>query len=48
MLISEEFTDDGFNPNYHTTGDRVKACNLPYMVEVLKAVLVVTVELAGL
>lgn len=48
VLISEEFTDDGFNPNYHTTGDRVKACNLPYMVEVIKAVLVVTVELAGL
>lgn len=47
VLISEEFTDDGFNPNYHTTGDRVSACNLPFMVEVVKAVIALTVDLAG-
>jgi leucyl aminopeptidase len=33
VLISEEFSDDGFNPNYHSTGDRVKNCNIPFMVE---------------
>ena len=49
VLLSEEFTEgDGFNPNYHTTGDRISACNLPYMVEVNKALLVTTCELAAL
>jgi hypothetical protein len=48
VLVSEEFTDDGFNPNYHTVNDRVKNCNLPYMVEVLKAVTAVVAELADL
>ncbi len=47
VLISEEFTDDGFNPNYHQLSDRVKNCNLPYMVEVVKAVIALTVDLAG-
>jgi len=46
VLVSEEFTDDGFNPNYHMLSDRVKNCNLPYMVEVLKAVTAVVAELA--
>lgn len=46
VLVSEEFTDDGFNPNYHQLSDRVKNCNLPYMVEVLKAVTAVVAELA--
>ncbi|MBN8660353.1 MAG: Zn-dependent exopeptidase M28 [Candidatus Obscuribacter phosphatis] len=47
VLISEEFTDDGFNPNYHQLSDRVKNCNLPYMVEVVKAIIALTVDLAG-
>jgi hypothetical protein len=48
VLVSEEFTDEGFNPNYHQLSDRVKNCNLPYMVEVLKAVTAVVAELADL
>ncbi|MFN8656243.1 MAG: M28 family peptidase [Candidatus Obscuribacterales bacterium] len=36
VLFSEEFSDDGFNPNYHSTGDRVASCNLDFMVEVIK------------
>lgn len=36
VLISIEFTDDGFDPNYHTRGDRVAALNLPYMVEIIR------------
>ncbi|MBS1998660.1 MAG: M28 family peptidase [Cyanobacteria bacterium SZAS LIN-2] len=48
VLLSEEFTDDGFNPNYHTTGDRLSAVNLPYMVEVVKAVVATACELAAL
>ncbi|MDQ5963855.1 MAG: family peptidase [Cyanobacteriota bacterium erpe_2018_sw_39hr_WHONDRS-SW48-000098_B_bin.30] len=47
VLISEEFSDDGFNPNYHTLGDRVKNCNLPYMVEVVKASIALAADLAG-
>ena len=46
-MISEEFSDDGFNPNYHTLGDRVKNCNLPYMVEVVKASIALAADLAG-
>lgn len=36
VLISIEFTDDGFDPNYHTLQDRVSAINFPYMVEVIR------------
>lgn len=39
VLISEEFTDSGFNPNYHTRGDRVSTLNLPFMVEVIRMVI---------
>lgn len=39
VLISEEFTDKGFNPNYHSGNDRVKTLNLPWMVEVIRMVL---------
>lgn len=46
VMVSEEFTDEGFNPNYHTLGDRVSACNLPYMVDVIRMVLAATTELA--
>ena len=48
VLISEEFSDDGFNPNYHSLNDRVVNCNMPYMTEVAKAVLVVAAEYGGL
>jgi len=47
VLVSEEFTDEGFNPNYHTTGDRVASINFPYMVDVIRMVLAGTCELAG-
>lgn len=47
VLISEEFTDDGFNPNYHQLTDQVKNMNLPYMVEVVKALIALSVDLAG-
>ncbi|HEY9774274.1 MAG TPA: M28 family peptidase [Planktothrix sp.] len=46
VLVSEEFSDDGFNPNYHSTGDRVKALNIPYMVEVVKMVMATVVDIA--
>jgi Zn-dependent M28 family amino/carboxypeptidase len=48
VCVSEEFTDDGFNPNYHSTGDKLSACNMPYMVEVVKAFVATTCDLAGL
>lgn len=47
VLVSEEFTDDGFNPNYHSKNDRVGTLNLPFMVEVVKMVIAASVELAG-
>lgn len=46
VMVSEEFNDQGFNPMYHTRGDRVSNCNMPYMVEVIRMVLAGTVELA--
>lgn len=46
VLHSQEFTDTGFDPMYHSTGDTVmhklpdgteeERCNLPYMCEVIK------------
>ena len=48
VVISEEFTDDGFNPNYHSTTDKLSACNMPYMVEVVKAVVATACELAAI
>jgi hypothetical protein len=36
VLISIEFTDDGFDVNYHTRNDRVSEMNLPYMVEIIR------------
>jgi hypothetical protein len=46
VVISEEFTDDGFNPNYHSTTDKLSACNMSYMVEVVKAVVATALDLA--
>jgi Zn-dependent M28 family amino/carboxypeptidase len=48
VLLSEEFTDDGFNPNYHSVNDRVKNVNLPYMVEVVRLAIATSAELAEL
>jgi Zn-dependent M28 family amino/carboxypeptidase len=48
VVLSEEFTDDGFNPNYHSTGDKLSACNMPYMVEVVKAMVATACDLAAL
>lgn len=39
VLISEEFTDSGFNPHYHSVKDRVATLNLPFMLEVIKMVI---------
>jgi hypothetical protein len=39
VLVSEEFSDDGFNPNYHSLGDRVRTLNLPFMVEVVRMII---------
>ncbi|MBX9570595.1 MAG: M28 family peptidase [Candidatus Obscuribacterales bacterium] len=47
VLVSDPFTDEDFNPNYHTTSDRVSTLNLPYMAEVIKMVAVATFQLAG-
>lgn len=47
VLVSEEFTDEGFNPNYHSNGDRVNTLNLPWMVEVIRMVLASVVELGS-
>ena len=46
VLISEEFSDDGFNPNYHSKRDRVPTLNLPWMVEVIRMVLATVVEMS--
>jgi len=46
VLVSEEFTDEGFNPNYHSTGDRVSECNLPFATDVTRMVLAAVIELA--
>lgn len=46
VLISIEFTDDGFDPNYHTLGDKVSALNLPYMVEIIRMTIAATADLA--
>lgn len=46
VLVSEEFTDDGFNPNYHSKNDRVPTLNLPFMVEVVRMIIAGAVELA--
>lgn len=48
VLLSEEFTDDGFNPNYHSTRDRVATLNLPYMVEVIRLTIATACDLAEL
>jgi len=46
VCLSEEFTDDGFNPNYHSVRDRVGACNLPYLVEVIRLTIATAADLA--
>jgi hypothetical protein len=46
VLVSEEFSDEGFNPMYHSTGDKVSNCNLPFMLDVIRMVLAATIDLA--
>lgn len=46
VCLSEEFTDDGFNPNYHSTGDRVGALNIPFMVEAIRLAIACVADLA--
>ena len=47
VLVSDPFTDEDFNPNYHQTSDRVNTLNLPYLAEVVKMVAAATFQLAG-
>lgn len=46
VLVSEEFSDDGFNPRYHSTDERSKYMNFPYMAEVIKMVLATIADYA--
>ena len=48
IMLSEEFTDTGFNPNYHQTTDRLEKLNLKFLVEVVRAATATAAELAGL
>jgi hypothetical protein len=48
VLVSEEFTDDGFNPRYHSAEERSKYMNFPYMAEVIKMVLATIADYAEL
>ncbi len=48
ILVSEEFTDDGFNPRYHSADERSKYMNFPYMAEVTRALLATIADLAEL
>lgn len=58
VLVSEEFSDEGFNPNYHSTRDTVEkqpgsadfetGVNLPFMCEVIKAGIATIANMAGL
>jgi Peptidase family M28 len=48
VLVSEEFTDDGFNPRYHSRDERSKYMNFPYMAEVIKMMLATIADLAEL
>lgn len=44
VLISEEFSDRGFNPNYHTVKDL--NVNAAYMVEIIRATIATAADLA--
>ncbi|MBX9690340.1 MAG: M20/M25/M40 family metallo-hydrolase [Candidatus Obscuribacterales bacterium] len=46
VLVSEEFTDEGFTPYYHTVQDRIDKLNFPYMLNVMRMVLGAIIELA--
>ncbi len=48
IMFSEEFTDEGFNPNYHKTSDRVDQLNIPFIVEVIKGGIALAADLAGI
>ncbi|MBZ0190040.1 MAG: M28 family peptidase [Candidatus Obscuribacterales bacterium] len=48
VMLSEEFTDEGFNPNYHSLGDRVKSVNFTFLTNVIRSTITVAADLAGL
>lgn len=48
VLVSEEFTDDGFNPRYHSREERSKYMNFPYMAEVTRMLVASVADLAEL
>jgi hypothetical protein len=46
VLTSEEFSDDGFNPNYHKTSDTADTLNIPYLCEVVRMIMAAAIEYA--
>lgn len=46
VLISQEFSDDGWDPNYHSVNDRIASMNLPFMVETIKMVIATVCDYA--
>ncbi len=46
VCLSEEFSDKGFNPAYHSTNDRIKIMNVPYMIEIIRVVIATAADLA--
>ena len=47
IMVSEEFTEEGFTPFYHTKNDRIVNMNLPFMTDVIRMVLAGVIELSG-
>ena len=47
-IYENKFTDEGFNPNYHKTSDRVDQLNIPFIVEVIKGGIALAADLAGI
>jgi hypothetical protein len=48
VVVSEEFTEEGFNPHYHSEKDRVAAMSLEYMLEIIRMCAATGVDLLGL
>lgn len=44
VLLSEEFTETGFNKFYHSVDDRLKNMNIPYMIEVVRLLIAVLTD----
>jgi Zn-dependent M28 family amino/carboxypeptidase len=46
LCFSEEFTDEGFNPAYHSVKDRINIMNIPFMLEATRAILATAAAVA--